>query len=334
LTNPFKSRSLVAHVAPDLHAVLGPGRALRFTDTAVGAAGDVPSHVRAASAVRRVGTRLMVVQDDVNALATVDASGDVTPLLLPAGHDGRRTFDSHRGNKRYKWDLEACVALPDGRLIAFGSGSSPERERLVIVAPDSVVRVHEGSQGYDVLRRITDAMEVELNLEGAVIHADRLRLFQRGNCSAPGGSTGNAVVDWRLSDFLEWIDRSGPPPRPVDVVRVDLGGVDGIPFGFTDATVTAQGRVAFLACAEQSVDVRSDGPVLGCRFGWFDDAAVSVEPVVDSDGRPTPLKLEGIDARRDSGLVFDVVADMDSPRTPALVCELQLEPASGRRMQR
>jgi hypothetical protein len=335
LTNSVTSRLLVAQVDDDLRAVLGPGRALRFNDLAVDAADDLASYVRAASAVRRLGARLMVVQDDVNALATIDATGAVTPLLLPVGHEGRRRFDSERGNKRYKWDLEACVVLPDGRLIALGSGSSRERERLVLVAPDGAVRVHEGSAAYDGLRRVTDAMEVELNLEGAVVRGDRLRLFQRGNGWTPDGSTANAVIDWRLSDFLDWIDRAGPPPRPAEVVRVDLGSLGGTPFGFTDATVTAQGRLAFVACAEESADVRSDGPVLGCCFGWLDDDAVSVVPVVESDGRATPLKLEGLEARPDAGsLVFDVVADMDSPRMPALLCELRLESTKDPRVQR
>ena len=43
-------------------------------------------------------------------------------------------FDDVRGNKKLKLDLEACIVLPDGRLVAFGSGSSPQREKIVTVA--------------------------------------------------------------------------------------------------------------------------------------------------------------------------------------------------------
>jgi len=100
--------------------------------------------------------------------------------------------------------------------------------------------------------------------------------------------------------------------------------VAGVPFGFTDASVTDDGRMAILACAEDTDDVLIDGPVLGCRFGWLDpdDHAAVMTTVVDSDGQPTRLKLEGIETRIDSGSVFDVVADMDRGDEPAQIAEL------------
>ena len=48
------------------------------------ASGGLPAHVRAASAVRRFGGRLVIVQDDVDALAVLEVSGAVRPVLLPA----------------------------------------------------------------------------------------------------------------------------------------------------------------------------------------------------------------------------------------------------------
>jgi hypothetical protein len=97
-----------------------------------------------------------------------------------------------------------------------------------------------------------------------------------------------------------------------------------VPFGFTDAAVTADGRIALLACAEDTEDARTDGPVLGCRFGWLaaEDRDVVMTDVVDADGRPTRLKLEGIESRVDPGSVFDVVADMDRGDEPAQIAEL------------
>ena len=103
---------------------------------------------------------------------------------------------------------------------------------------------------------------------------------------------------------------------------MDLGEIDGVPFGFTDAALTDNGRLAFLACAEDSLDVRHDGPVLGCRFGWLDDSSVRVTDVVDSNGRPISLKLEGLEARVGTDRVFDVVADMDRVDEPAWVFEM------------
>ena len=116
---------------------------------------DLPGFVRAASAIRRAGARLVIVQDDVNALAIVDPHTGITrPLLLPAGPAGERVFDDLRGNKPLKLDLEACVRLPYGRLVAFGSGSSPLRERLVVLdlAREAVPRIVEATAFYAALR--------------------------------------------------------------------------------------------------------------------------------------------------------------------------------------
>ena len=52
------------------------------------------------------------------------------------GEGGERLFDERRGNKGRKLDLEAgfVLARPDGeRLIGLGSGSSPRRERILVV---------------------------------------------------------------------------------------------------------------------------------------------------------------------------------------------------------
>ena len=134
--------------------MLSKGRELFFS-TDPGQPLDLVAHVRAASALRRLGDRLVVVQDDVNALAMLDTStATLTPLLLPPGHEGVRVFDDLRGNKAWKMDLEACAALPDGRLVAFGSGSSRRRERIVVLslAPVASVTVVEAAPLYERLR--------------------------------------------------------------------------------------------------------------------------------------------------------------------------------------
>jgi hypothetical protein len=316
---------LVAEHATDLRAVLHEGRQLSYT-VGVETRADVPAHVRAASAIRRRGSRLIVVQDDVNALAVLDSAGGVAPLLLPSGPDGQRIFDDPRGNKHLKMDLEAGVVLPDGRLVAFGSGSSPKREQLVVVGPRSSVRVVPAAMLYAGLRRCADSMGAELNIEGAVVQSDRLRLLQRGNGRrATARAAGGALLDLSLTAFLAWLQSGEETPAVAGMIGVDLGEADGVPYGFTDATVTDDGRLAFVACAEDSVDAQSDGPVRGCRFGWIDDSRARLTEVVDPQGRPTRLKLEGIESRAGfGGPVFDVVADMDRPDEAAWMFELRV----------
>ncbi|HEX6570517.1 MAG TPA: hypothetical protein VF055_00750, partial [Steroidobacteraceae bacterium] len=261
------------------------------------------------------------------------AAGSIEPILLPHSPDGARVFDDLRGNKAFKLDLEACVALPDGRLVALGSGSSPRRERIVVLAApvgltgDSRLAMVDASDWYAEMRSHAEAQGAELNVEGAVIQGARLRVVQRGHGKRPT-THWNALLDFTLDDFLDWLDRRGATPRACALLEVRLGASrDGVPFGFTDAAVTQDGSLAFLACAEDSADVRSDGPVLGCRFGWIDpdDASVLVTDVLEPDRRPTMLKLEGLEARLEDPHAFDVVADMDRPEEPAVHAELRVD---------
>src|SRR5258706_9547733 len=94
---------------------------------------DRPAHVRAGSGLARCGDKLAIVQDDANFVALFDpATERVEAVALPRGASGRRQFDDARGNKAEKLDLESCVVLPSPAgdwLVAFGSGSSRQRER-------------------------------------------------------------------------------------------------------------------------------------------------------------------------------------------------------------
>jgi len=318
-------RRIAARHDDALRVVLTNRRPLRFVGGANPAA-DMPGHVRAASALRRAGSRLVIVQDDVNAIAVLEpADGSVQPLLLPSGGSGERVFDDLRGNKACKLDLEACAALPDGRLVALGSGSSARREHVVVVeAGLGAASVVDATPLYAVLRTHSRASGAELNIEGACVDGDRLWLVQRGHGKRPD-SCWNALIALDLEQFLQWLHRGAAVPQVVALTTVDLQTTpDGIPFGFTDATRAHDGRLAFLACAEDSADVRTDGPILGCRFGLIDarSGEAVMADVIEADGRPTELKLEGIEARPGRTDAYDVVADMDRPADPAVLAEL------------
>ncbi len=318
-------RKLHATLSPHLTATLATPQPLLYEHGAHPME-DLPAHVRAASSIRRQGERLVIAQDDVSALALLDpATGKTQPLLLPTGPNGARIFDDVRGNKKLKLDLEASILLPDGRFIAFGSGSSPQREKIVIVGAGegALAQQIDGTNLYASLRAPVNERSARLNIEGAVVQGPWLRLLQRGN-GKRGYEPYNAILDVQLDQFVRWLDGRAAVPAVARVLEVDLGDVDGVPFGFTDAAVTPDGRIAFLACAEDTANAIDDGPVVGCRFGWLaaDDSEVVMTGVVDSDGRPTHMKLEGIEARPGSGSVFDVVADMDRGSEPAQIAEL------------
>ena len=280
----------------------------------------LPAHVRAASALRRFENRLVIVQDDVNALAVRDADGTVRPVLLPAHASGRLVFDDEHGNKDEKLDLEACVTLPDGRLVAFGSGSTPKREQLVAWGGGrESPSVIEGAGLYRVLRAAVIRDAARLNIEGAVISGGQLKLFHRGNDARDAGrAPSNAIAELDCNEFVAWLDGgAASSPSVSRVTTADLGDIDGVPFGFTDAVALDDGHIIVLACAEDSACAISDGPVLGCRVGVLDAHGLRLADVYDSSGARTLLKLEGIERRPGSSTEFDVAVDVDSPAAPA-----------------
>jgi len=316
-TDPVGTRC--ARLDPALAAVLGELTPLRYADGG-SVEEDRPGHLRGASALVRDGSRLVIVQDDVHVLAIRDARGRVSPRLLPPDPTGARTFDDVRGNKLGKLDLEACVRLPDGRILALGSGSHPARERIVIADGSDAVRVVDAAALYANLRAARSFSGSELNIEGAIVADGFLRLFQRGNgASRDGLEPVTATGDLPLTAFLDWLDRGAEAPPLERIVRYALGEVGGVRYGFTDATRLDDGRIAFLASAEDSPDAVRDGAVAGCRFGIIDGEDVRTTGIVDREGRPVALKLEGIAARPGESGAFDVVVDMDRAEEAARI---------------
>lgn len=319
---------LTATLDPHLKATLSDLEPLRYA-RGPAPAEDLPAHVRAASALRRAlprpgeaQGRQVILQDDVNAVALRDSTGQVEALLLPKGPGNRRVFEKARRNKDLKMDLEALTLLPDGRLLAFGSGSNPHRESVVLLDGErSAVRY--SPRFYANLRNESAFSGSELNVEGALVIQDELWLFQRGN-GAKGqiSKPVNAIGRFDLGAVLAWLDSNATTPRLLHVQPVELGALGTVRFSFTDAASTSDGRVAVLACAEASKNAVQDGPVHGCRFGWLSPGSLKMTEVVDILGKRAEVKLEGIEALPGSGLEFDVVVDPDNPEEPALLGRL------------
>lgn len=296
---------------------------------------DRPAHVRAASALTWVGERLVVLQDDANFLALadpLDARADA--VTLPAGPAGRRQFDDGRGNKAEKLDLESCITVGSGAdaiVVAFGSGSTAARERVLVArgltnATPSIDLIAV-PRFYAALRDARDFAGVELNIEGAVLVGDRqLRLFGRGNGAARDGLAAlnaTCTVDWReLWNHLQ--DPTSDPPRPRSTARYDLGSIDGVPLGFTDAMQWA-GGVMFSAAAEASPDAVRDGEVAGSVIGLIPlDGPPTWLPVLDERGDRFRGKIEGL-APAGEPAVVHAVADADDPGTPSELCVIRIE---------
>jgi hypothetical protein len=216
-------------------------------------------------------------------------------------------------------------------LVAFGSGSSDYRERVAVVSgwdreePD--VTITHVPRLYAALREEATFAGSELNVEGAVQLGDRLRLFARGNGAARGDvKAANATCDLHWPTLLAHItapDRTDPP-TPSDVVRYELGVIDGIPLTFTDAVVWDE-RILFSAAAEDSPDAVTDGRVAGSALGVIDaEGHTRWAMLVDDAGATFSAKVEGLLRDPESNERLLVVVDADDPDVPSELCTVEL----------
>jgi hypothetical protein len=305
-------RTLTARLDPDLGVRVLSVRALRYSAPAA-PEDDRPPHPRAASGLTWMRGRLLVIQDDAAFVAAV--SGDeVEAIALPRGADGRRRFEVGLGNKHHKPDLEACVAIGD-EVWMFGSGSTAARDRIALLGPDQVVRMADVAPLYD---RVRGAVGGPINLEGAACVGDELWLFHRGNTGPE--DLGPAVVRFARTAVEAWVRgaRGDAAPEPTGCTRFDLGAIDGVRLGFTDAVAVGP-RVYYLAVAEASPNAVDDGRVHGTQLGVIDGADVRAAPLA-LDG--APIKAEGL-AFSHSGEAW-IAIDPDDVDAPAQICEIEL----------
>lgn len=289
---------------------------------------DRPAHVRAGSGLARIGDRIVVVQDDANFIAVVDAGRlRVDAVTLPPGQGGLRQFDDLRGNKRFKLDLEGCASLPHERIIAFGSGSSRLRESIMVMSGSAdgySVELIEAASLYAMLRASREFAGSEMNIEGVVYLDGMIRLFNRGNGLAREGfEPVNATCDLEWQALEQYLTGgcSSPPPPILAVRRYHLGSIEGITLGFTDAEVSG-GRIYFTAAAEDSTDAIQDGDVLGSALGFFEsDEALRWTTIIDEQDNRFDGKVEGLLIEPDGAWG---VLDSDDPRVPSELCRIEL----------
>ncbi|HTK56271.1 MAG TPA: hypothetical protein VL295_05560 [Gemmatimonadales bacterium] len=325
--------SRTASLDPTLAAVVVAQQPLFYAEGADPAL-DRPAHVRAGSSLAWVPGGIAVLQDDANFLAIVDpASAAVRSITLPAGEGGIRQFDQSLGNKKTKLDLEACVAIEHQgatMLVAFGSGSTHRREQILVVRdltserPDARLLYAEGL--YALLRSATGFAPGRLNIEGAVVLGDTLRLFSRGNGKIRNGERPvNATCDLPLGELVSYFFQQArnPPPSPTEIVTYELGALGQVPLSFTDAAAWKDG-VLFTAAAEASPDAVDDGPVTGSAVGVIDGAGnARWAPVVDLTGEPYTGKVEGLVVGQEKGRLY-VVVDADDPKAASVLCTVEL----------
>lgn len=279
----------------------------------------------AASALVADGPLVLVVADDetyLDAYSTSTGKRAWRVALL-----ARVLPNEPVARKASKPDFEALTRLPDGRLLVLGSGSAAQRDTgVILLGPNAVdgpprePREVDLGPLYGTLRKRLP----HLNIEGASVAGDALLLFSRG-----GADRENAVVELDAAATVAALDTgSCLPANLVRSVRsVDLGHLDGVALGFTDAAPLPASderragpwRVLFAAAAEDTANAYDDGPCAGSVVGVL-DASGRILFRERVEGRQ---KVEGIDLT--AGGLF-LVADPDDRAQRAPLFRATVDP--------
>lgn len=276
-------------------------------------------HLSAASGLVRIGQRIYVVADDELSLGVFDLaeSGPGTLLRLISGE----LPIEHHARKAAKPDFEALLHLPvlqghpHGALVAVGSGSRATRQRGALLALDAAGLAQGSARAIDLspLLAPLQTRYGDLNIEGAFVDGQTVRLLQRGNT----GHAVNEAIAFAWPAVRRWLEGTAPAPAAVRFDAFDLGSVDGVPLSFTDGTAVVGGAAAlwaFSAAAEDTADSYADGRCAGSAIG-----------LVASDGRLVAMarlraacKVEGIVATaRGDAIELLMVTDADDRAAPA-----------------
>jgi len=193
-----------------------------------------------------------------------------------------------------KPDLEALALLPDGALLALGSGSSPRRRRGALVRGGHVTAI-DCTELFTALEQQFET----LNLEAAVVIGDQLVLGQRG-------VIGNALVRLELADVHRGLSGGALGSWALEAIDpLELGSLDDVPLALTSLALSLEGELYFSAAAERP-DGGCDGSVVGVLGPGGVVRRARVEP---------RLKIEGL-AQLDADR-WVMVADVADRATPA-----------------
>lgn len=273
-------------------------------------------HISSASGLVIVADWFYIVADDENHLIALRSTDVESGMLRMLPLLEARLPDEQSERKRQKKDLEALFHVPgDERrpslLIAWGSGSRPQRDFAYVVGLDADGGVTGAARAVR-LTRLHDALRSRvgaLNIEAGLAQGDGLLVFSRANVEAPLNGCFRFDLQ-QVIDFLLADEDSTDVPR-FDFTQLDLGRMRDIPMGITDATPLKEGGWLLSAVAENTSNAYDDGRCYGAALVACDrDGNVTwTEPL---DGA---FKVEGIafDAR---GALW-LTTDADAPGVPS-----------------
>lgn len=214
--------------------------------------------------------------------------------------------------KKLKPDFEA-MTVHGNVIYIFGSGSRENRNQLLKVNADSkkVISTDNLSLLYKKMQTLAGINSQNFNIEGVVFTGADWYFFNRGN----GGHAKNGV--------FKVIGASLSNPALISFKEIPLPKIKGVSCGFTDA-IKVDGKLYFLAAAEDSNSTYKDGAVLGTIIGRIDLEQLELEFTQQISDQH---KFEGITLQHKTAdqLDFLLCEDNDSDQLRADIYKLTLK---------
>ncbi|MBB2147671.1 DUF6929 family protein [Pedobacter gandavensis] len=255
---------------------------------------------------------LLLKNDQLNIIS--DNGTYLYAYEMKTSHLSRQPLTAHPAEniaKKLKPDFEAITSY--GNVIyLFGSGSRENRTQMVKLdaATKKVIETRNISALYKKMQGIARINSDNFNIEGVVFTGSDWYFFNRGN----GGAGKNG--------FFKVTGASLSKPSKISFKEIQLPEIKGVSCGFTDA-IEVDGKLYFLAAAEDSNSTYQDGAVFGTLIGCIDIEKMTLDftqQITDQH------KFEGITLKhKTAGLLsFLLCEDNDSELLKSDIYELKL----------
>lgn len=212
--------------------------------------------------------------------------------------------------KKEKPDFEAITHFED-TIFIFGSGSTEKRNKLIqLNTRKKEIYTDDLNDLYTVMQNFGQIKPEDFNIEGAIYTGEEWYLLNRGN----GKSSKNTLFTIEGKNLINEFKMIAN--------HYKLPKLKGVRSSFTDAVVL-DGKIYFLATAEDTDSTYKDGEILGSLIGCIDTKTMKIiftKKISDTH------KFEGLTVYKNSAdtIEFLLCEDNDTEVLEANIYKLTL----------
>ena len=208
--------------------------------------------------------------------------------------------------KKEKPDFES-ITLKNYTLYIFGSGSTKKREiRIKFDLQTQETKSKDLSKLYKKLKEVANFTDDDLNIEGTFFYVNNLYLLNRGNTEL----SKNGIFRYDKS-----LDSIAYQP-------IKLPIINNIETSFTDA-IFHEGKIYFLATAENSSSTYLDGEIYGSIIGIINIENMEIEHFLQISNNQ---KFEGLTFynQQENEVNFLICEDNDTENLVSEIYQLKV----------